>query len=323
MCRGYLKVAAAFTAWGVLPVYWKQLAGTRPELILFHRVLWSLVFLGMFAALRRARHVRPNRHLCQRDLFITAGAAMLLAANWYAYLWAMISGQLVASGLGYVICPIITVFFAALLYGERLAGYEKTALALMAAGVALRAVMLGSCPWLALLLAVSFAGYSVLKKKCSLDPVSGLLLECCLLILPTFLVAALLRGNASFAIWTGSTSINALLIGSGLITAVPLLWLAAGMKEVKLKFVGITQYLAPTLTLLLAVIVYDEPVTAADWVSFPLIWAGALFFVLKKSSAPSGQNQMATRPADEFARRRLLAANSSPPFPQACRLRGK
>ncbi|HQH27680.1 MAG TPA: EamA family transporter RarD, partial [Oligoflexia bacterium] len=281
----------AFAAWGVLPAYWRLLFRVEPEVILFHRILWSVVLLGLMLAARGQLGTAFSALRQRSALLMACGAVLSLGVNWYVYIWAMINNELVASGLGYIICPVLTVLLGSLACGEKLLGHQRAALVMMAAGVVLRAFALGRFPSVALVLAVSFALYSFFRKRSGVMAIAGLLFECMLLLVPAAMIVHSRGLFAGGAFWGGSPWESALLVMSGAVTALPLLLLAQGMPAVTLKFVGVAQYLAPTLTLLLAVLVYGEKLVLADYLSFPVIWLGVVMFLFGHAA------QLAIRPS--------------------------
>lgn len=268
---------AAYGLWGVLPVYWKLLQRVPAPEILAHRILWSLVFLTLLVGVRRewrtlATALRPAH------LRIYAAAAGLLAVNWLTYIWAVNAGRIVETSLGYFINPLVSVALGVLVLRERLRRAQSGCVALAGAAVVWLAVREGAPPWVALVLAGSFALYGLLKKKAPLPALPGLVLETALLALPALLFwgAQEVGGRAAFG--HAGPRLTWLLGFTGVATALPLLFFAAAARQVSLTTLGLLQYLAPSLQLLIGVWVYDEPFGRDRALAFALIWTALALY---------------------------------------------
>jgi chloramphenicol-sensitive protein RarD len=273
---GLLFALAAYLLWGFFPVYWKLLEGVDATEILGHRIVWSLGFvLAILAARRQWGWVRPLAR-DPRTVAIYAGAACMVAANWTLYIWAVNSGHVIETSLGYFINPLINVLFGALLFGERLRVAQRWAVGLAAAGVLYLTVAHGRPPWISLALASSFAMYGVLKKKGSLGSVQSLAVETAALFVPALAWLAWLdhRGTGHFG--HASTSTEVLLALTGVVTALPLVFFGSAVRRLTLTTLGLMQYIAPTIQFLLGVFLYKEPFTRARAVGFVVIWAGLI-----------------------------------------------
>jgi chloramphenicol-sensitive protein RarD len=270
----------AYALWGVLPVFWKQLAAFRPEAILaFRVVLGALFLLGLLAAGGRLHELRSA--LADRRRFVlVVAASLLLTANWYTYIWAVNAGFIVETSFGYYINPLASVLLGVIVLRERASWKLGLSVGLAAVGVLVLTFGYGRVPWIALALASSFAAYSLMKKLSSLDAVVGIAAET-LVVLPLaaagLLVLALTRG------WTlsppGKAAI-AISLASGVVTVVPLIFFGASARRLPLSTLGFLQYLAPTLQLLLGVLAYHEAFTSRHAIAFAFIWAAVLFFAL-------------------------------------------
>lgn len=275
---GLLYGLGAYIIWGFFPIYWKFLDHVDSLEILAHRMTWSLVFVvGVLALRKRAAWIRA---LLKRpkEIVLYGSASAILAVNWGLYIWAVNAGFIVETSLGYFINPLINVVFGALFLGERPRIVQWLAIGLAATGVGYLTLVYGQPPWIALVLAVSFATYGLLKKKGSLGAVEGLTVETALLFLPAlgFLVFVETTGGGAFG--HSDTTTHLLLAGSGVATALPLLFFAAGVRRLTLTVIGVLQYLAPTLQFLIGVFIYDEPFSAERLVGFVFIWAGLIVF---------------------------------------------
>ncbi|MEB3288325.1 MAG: EamA family transporter RarD [Leptolyngbya sp.] len=269
--RGILYALLAYGTWGLLPAYWKLL-GISPALeVLSHRMIWSAVFLGLIlivqgrwadlvALLRQPRRVGV--------LFLTAS---LLSFNWGLYIYGVNSNQVVEASLGYYINPLVTVLLGFVVLKERLHPLQWLAVALAAVGVGYFVVQFGTVPWIALGLAVSFAFYGLLRKTTPVAPLVGLAVET-LLITPFTLAFVGYLGITDQGHFGQTLPLTLLFMGAGVATSLPLLWFNTAAKRLPLATLGFFQYLAPSLALLLGVLVYGEPFTPTHAVTFTCIW---------------------------------------------------
>ena len=272
MKRGVISAACAYILWGLLPLYWKALQGVPALQILAHRMTWSLGFvLLLLLARRQWRWLGPavrNR----RILLTYTCSALLLALNWYLYIWAVNSGHIVESSLGYFINPLVNVLLGVLFLKERLRIGQGLAIGLAASGVLYLTITLGALPWIALVLATTFGIYGLLRKTAALNSLEGLTLET-LVFFPAalaYLVFLETQQRAAFA--HASLTTTLLLAGAGAVTAIPLLLFAAGARRITMTTLGLLQYIAPTLQFLIGVFIYQEQVTPARLIGFGLIW---------------------------------------------------
>lgn len=303
--NGALLTGAAFALWGVLPLYWKLLAGVPPLEILAHRIVWSLVFVaGVLTLTGGWQECRRNLSE-QRRLPYFLATAVLICANWLVYIYAVNTGRILESSLGYYITPLFSVALGLIFLRERLGTAGKIALALAVAGVAMRALQLKGFPWLSLALALSFAPYGLLKKRTDLNGLVGLLVETAILA-PLALAYLGRRWSLGEGAFGGSLSTTLLLAGAGAVTAIPLLLFAEGAQRVPLATVGFTQYISPTLSLFLGVLVYGEEFGLWSALSFSLIWIALGFYTfaqLKKNGLRAGAARRAKKatacPANE------------------------
>lgn len=276
MNPGVLYASLAFVIWGLFPLYFRLLASVPALEVVLHRSVWSLVFvLAVLAWQGRWSWLREVARK-PRLLALFAASALLLSTNWLIYVYSVHSQQVVESSLGYFINPLVSVALGVLVLRERLSAAQWVAVALAALGVLWLTWHGGRLPWIALALAFSFGLYGLVRKTAPLGALEGLALET-LLLAPLALPAlvwwtwahggALARGDAALTGW---------LLLSGPLTAVPLLLFAAGARRIPLALVGMLQYFGPTLQLLVAVWVFDEPFDARRLVGFALIWSALL-----------------------------------------------
>ena len=274
MNPGLVYATLAFVAWGLYPLYFRVIASVPALEVVLQRSVWSLVFvLALLAVLRRWRWLRELAAQPRR-LALFAVSALLLSINWLVYVWAVQAGHIVEASLGYFINPLVNVLLGVLVLRERLRRAQWVAVVLAAAGVLWLTLQTGRLPWIALALAGSFGLYGLMRKTATLGAIEGLALETLLLapvVVPALLwwtfarQGVLAQGDAALVGWV---------LLSGPLTAVPLLLFAAGARRLKLATLGLVQYLAPTIQLLLGVWVYHEPFDVRRLVGFALIWAG-------------------------------------------------
>lgn len=262
----------AYALWGVFPIYFKAVAALPALEVLAHRVVWTVVLVGVLIAVRRGWQRVARVFAAPRLLLALAGSAAVISANWGVFIWAVGQGRILECSLGYYINPLVSVVLGVAVLRERLGPSQWLAVALAAAGVAIEVISFGTLPWVALTLAVSFALYGLIRKTAPVDPISGLFIETLLLspLALLFLSTLALRGEGAFL--TGGWQVDALLLLAGPITALPLLLFVAGAQRIQLTTVGLLQYIAPTGHFLLAVLVYEEAFTQAHLATFTCIW---------------------------------------------------
>ncbi len=278
--RGLVLVTLTYALWGFLPLYMKALAHVPPIEVIAHRVVWSLpIAAAVLVWQRRSAEVIAALR-SPRLLAMAVLTAMLISVNWLIYVWAIVSGQAMEAALGYYINPLFSVLLGAVLLKERLGRTQLLAIALAAAAVLMMTVQAGRLPLVALGLTLSWGFYAYCKKSLPLGPNQGFTLE--VLVLCPFAAGILLwltlTGQSHFGAGSGRDTL--LLLGCGVITAIPLMMYANGAKLVRLSTVGILQYITPTLIFLCAVLVFGEPFDQSRRIAFPLIWAALAMYSL-------------------------------------------
>jgi len=278
---GGLLALAAFLWWGLCPLYFHALADVPALEVLAHRVAWSVVLLGAVAvATRRLPALLAALATPARAAKLLA-SAVLLSGNWLVFIFAVQAGRVQEASLGYFINPLVNVLLGVVVLRERLRRGQAVAVALAALSVAWLAVRAGSLPWISLALAFSFGLYGLVRKVARVDALTGLLAECLLLspLAFTYLVVLQVRGASSLG--TRGPAGDVLLLSAGIITAVPLLCFVGAARRLTLTAVGFFQYLAPSLQLALAVLVFGEPFAATRRIAFAGIWTALAIFSLE------------------------------------------
>jgi chloramphenicol-sensitive protein RarD len=272
--RGVAYGLAAYLCWGFFPLYFKQLAHVPPLEILAHRSVWALATLAVLLAgsggwglVRAALHDR-------RQLLILSVTTMLIATNWLVFLYAVVTNQVLQSSLGYFINPLVSVLLGYLFMRERLGRLAMASIVMATVGVLVMAVHHGRLPWIALILALTFGLYGLLRKLAAVEALTGLAVETLLLfpVAAGYLCYLAVMGLGAFP--SLSLHDDLFLPMAGFITAIPLLWFAAAARRLRLATIGFMQYLTPTLHFLLAVLVFGEPFSRSELVSFACIWTG-------------------------------------------------
>ncbi len=276
--RGVLYALLSYGAWGIIPVYWKEFGSTPPLEIIAHRLIWSCVFLGLLVASRGGIRECVRIVRAPRLLGILCVTALLLSVNWGLFVMAVNTGRIVESSLGYFINPLFSVLLGCVVLRERLSRTQAAAVTLAVAGVLVFGWHLGSIPWIALGLAFSFGLYGLIRKMVPVHPLPGLFMETALITPAAAILLGVLasQGTAHFP---GSLGMTLLFLSSGIITAIPLLWFNAAAKLLPLSTMGFLQYLAPTLQLLVGILLYREPFTSRHALAFGLIWAAIAIFL--------------------------------------------
>ena len=269
---------AAYAIWGFMPLYFKLLASVQPTEIVAHRILWSVLLLGLLATvLRRWGAIRAALGT-GKVLFTLVVTACLIAVNWLVYIYAIVSGHVLEGSLGYYLNPLVNVLLGVVLLKERLTRAQVFACLLAAAGVAVLAAGAGAGLWISLTLALSFASYGFLRKVAPVDALEGLWVETLILAPLALLWVVYLLGQGTAGFAHQGLGIDLLLILGGAVTALPLLLFTAAAKRLPYSTLGFLQYIAPSIQFLLAVLVFHEPFGAAKALCFAAIWAALAIF---------------------------------------------
>ena len=279
--RGLIVGAAAYAMWGVFPLYWTLLKPAGAIEILAHRVFWSLAVMAVLVvALRRVSQFKEILSTPRTRMFIMV-ASVVIAVNWGAFIWGVNNGHVVETSLGYFINPLVTVMMGVVLLGERLRRLQWVAMGIATVAVLGLTIEYGRPPWVALVLAFSFGTYGLAKKKANAGAVESLALETLLLapIALGYLLFLGSQGTSSFG--NAGTGHAALLVSTGIVTAIPLICFGAAATRVSMTTLGLLQYLAPTIQFVFGLVVFHEPMTAMRWVGFILVWVALAIFTFE------------------------------------------
>jgi chloramphenicol-sensitive protein RarD len=261
-----------------VPLYWKQLAEINPVELIAHRHVWSLALLVLIVAARQGFSGVTAALSTLRSLAVNSLSAALLTANWLVYVWGVNSGHVIETSLGYFLVPLVNVAAGRFVLHEHLRRTQWFAIGIAAAGVTLMIVQLGRPPWIALVLAGTWGGYSLMRKRSPLPAVTGLTVET-LLLAPCALVFLWWQHHTGEgALGRVDLRTHLLVLSSGVITATPLLLFAYGARRIRLSTLGLLQYLAPSVQLILGVWVYHEPFSSARVASFAFIWVALAIY---------------------------------------------
>lgn len=270
---GVIHAASAYIIWGIIPVYWKQITEADAAEIVAHRIVWTLAFTLLLLHLRGriGQLFVALRDL--KSLLALVVSSVLIALNWGIFIWAVMSDRIIETSLGYYINPLVSFLLGVLVLKERLTMPQKVAVGLAVLGVANQTLALGFLPWVSLVLAASFGVYGLIRKTVNVESIEGLTVETIVLLPLSGLYLFYLFSTEALSFGHHGAVNDLLLLFAGPLTAIPLLLFASGARRIPLFMIGFLQYLAPTISLSLAVFVYSETFTQAHGVTFALIWA--------------------------------------------------
>jgi chloramphenicol-sensitive protein RarD len=296
MNKGILNGLGAYALWGLFPIYWKLLHQVPALQVIGHRIAWSFVLLIVVILLTKQWKEFRSTALTPKTLGIYSIAAVLLSLNWLVYVWGVNAGFIIETSLGYFINPLLSVLLGVVFLRERLRPSQWIPVGLAAAGVIYLTVAYGRLPWIALSLAFSFGIYGLVKKVAPLGSLYGLTLETAI-VFPIALIYLLVvdfTGTGAFLHQGALTDI--LLIGTGVVTSIPLLLFASAARQIPLTVIGILQYIAPTLQFLIGVFLYHEAFDRSRLMGFGLVWLALIIFWLENYFA----NRVPVQPIPEL-----------------------
>ncbi len=274
---GLAYAICAYFIWGLVPLFWRQLDHVNSFELVVHRMLWSFVFVALYVLARQDWGVLKS-YFSDRPLMrrLTA-ASLLFSTNAAIFIWAVNAGYIVETSMGYFINPLFNVVFGVLLFGERLRPMQILAIASAAAGVLYYVFSLGSVPYIALSLALTFSTYGAFKKSISIPAAHGMAIETAIVLVPCLAYLLFLEWQG-IGVFGNDPKTDVMLALGGLITLMPLLLFASAAKLITMTALGITQYLGPTLQLIIGVFVFNEAFGSAQQVTFALIWLGIAIY---------------------------------------------
>ena len=275
---GLLYGLAAYGLWGIIPVFFKQIAAVPSIDIVAHRIVWSLVVLAALLTLAKAWNQVGAAVRKPKTLALLTLTALLVATNWLFYVYAINNGHILAGSLGYYLNPLANILFGALLLKERLDDRQWTAVGIAFAGTSVLAAGALDTLWISLILCFSFATYGLLRKIIHVDSLAGLSIET-MLLFPIALAWLLVGGTAGVGLFGHPGALTPLLMASGIVSTVPLLCFTAAARRLPYSTVGILQFIAPSLQFVLAVAVYGERLTTAHLIAFGAIWTALILYV--------------------------------------------
>ncbi|WP_269931560.1 EamA family transporter RarD [Aminobacter sp. HY435] len=276
--RGFLFALSAYLMWGFLPFYMKAVAHIPAAEVIAHRIIWSipiaavlLWWLGRTADIKTALR-------SPRTLALGALTASLITINWGVYVWAIGNDRALETALGYYINPLLSVFLGAVVLGEKLTRAQMLAIGLAALAVGLLTWESGGLPWVSIVLALSWGFYAMFKKTLPIGPAQGFFLEVLILGIPALCYIVYLQSSGVGHFFSAEMTDVWLLLGCGLVTAVPLILFANGAKLLRLSTIGIMQYIAPTMIFVIAIFIFREPFSSERAVAFALIWVALAIY---------------------------------------------
>lgn len=281
---GLLYAISAYVLWGVLPIYWKFVDRVSPMEILCNRIVWAFIFTMLIIMVTKQWKELKLIVKDKKQMFYIFIASILIAINWGLYIWAVNSNRIVDASLGYYINPLLAVLLGVVIFKEKLSTYAGAALLIALIGVIIKTVQYGKIPWVSLGLAVSFGLYGAIKKSVKASSIVGLTLETAMLtpIAAAYMTFRHISGVGAFK--TEGTLVIGLLMGAGVVTAIPLLLFASSARRLPLSLIGFTQYFSPTISLIIGIFMYKEGFNAADMIAFGFIWAALILYTFSQMS---------------------------------------
>ncbi len=282
-----MAALSTYLIWGVLPLYWNLLARAGANEILAHRIIWSFVFMVVVLMVtKRWQSFKEDCRALWQDK--KRGAILLLAAftislNWLTYIWAVNHGHVIDTSIGYYINPLMSVLFGIVFFRERISGLKKISLLLAAIGIVLMTYQLGKLPWVAVVLAVSFSVYGALKKQLHLNPFSSITLETLLMVPFAVPYIGILMMSPANHFSLATPDLALYLMGTGVVTAVPLVLFSYGANLLPLNVLGFFQYISPTIGLLLGIFFFHETFGMAQISALGFVWAAIVLFTVAES----------------------------------------
>jgi chloramphenicol-sensitive protein RarD len=280
--KGVIYAIAAYTLWGVLPVYWKLIDSVFSMEILSNRIVWAFVFTIVIIGVTKQWEELKLIAKDKKQMLYIFIASILIAFNWGLYIWAVNSDKIVDASLGYYINPLLAVALGVVIFKEKLSLLQGGALLIAFIGVIIKTLQYGKIPWISLGLAISFALYGATKKSIKANSIVGLTLETIMLTPAALAYIGVRQLSGVGAFQKEGIVVILLLMGAGIVTAVPLLLFASGARRLPMSVLGFTQYISPTISLVIGIFVYNEGFTAVDMVGFGFIWVALVMYSISQ-----------------------------------------
>lgn len=288
---GIFYALTAFTLWAIAPIYFKEMSFVPAQEVLAHRVIWSCVLVLVLIVILRYTEALKTVLQSRKVLLAMLGSTLLIGLNWGTFIWAVQNNKMLSASLGYYINPLISILLGVIFFKETLDRVKKAAVALCFCAVVFEVIQFGSLPWIALILAISFGFYGLIRKKIAVDSFTGMAIETAFM-LPIALIYLAISTSPTANMFDNSATINWLLFAAGPVTMVPLMCFAAAANRVSMVTLGFFQYIGPTGMFFLAVFLYDEPLSPEKLTTFVLIWSALamlIFDSVRRLRHPRGQ----------------------------------
>ena len=278
--KGVWFLLPAYLLWGFAPIFWKALGHISPFELVLHRTVWSFLLL-MSIVLSQGRMDEIRSIFRQKKILLSLFFTMfILSSNWFVFIWAVNNNQILQTSLGYYINPLLFVFLGMIFLQERLRALQTLALIIACLGVLYFAISIGSFPWIALVLSVSFGVYGLIHKRIDVDALPGLCVETMLLSVPAVIYLLWQNMNGDGAFLKINFKTDLLLVATCVFTAFPLLFFTAGARISNLSTVGFMQYISPSASFFLAIFLYNESFSFEKFFTFAMVWIALLFFTI-------------------------------------------
>lgn len=276
--QGALLAVLAYTMWGLAPVYFKLLETVSSVEILVHRIVWSVLVLGLLITINKGWRAVSAVLKSKKSTLLLIASSCFLAFNWWLFIWAINNERILDASLGYYINPILNVALGMIFLSERLSRLQYLAVALAITGVVIQLFTFGSFPIIAFGLATSFAIYGLIRKTIQVDAVTGIFWESAFLLLPAVLFWLVSPATASSNMFLNDTPLNLLFIAAGVVTTAPLLCFVGAARRLNYSTMGFFQYIGPSIMFLFALFVYNETLDDAKWQTFGFIWSALIIY---------------------------------------------
>ena len=288
---GILYAVIAYIMWGILPLYWKCVESVSSIEILSNRIVWAFVFTILIIATTKQWNELKCIFKDKKQIICISIASILITINWGLYIWAVNSERIVEASLGYYINPLLSVALGVIIFKEKLKSWTILSLVIACIGVGIKTVQYGRIPWISLMLAISFGLYGAIKKLVKTTSIVGLTLETAIItpIAIIYIISKCINGVSAFE--TENILVIFLLIGGGVVTAIPLLLFSSATKRISLSLIGFIQYISPTISLIIGIFMYHEAFTVTDMIAFCFIWGALAIYSFSQISLVRNTNE--------------------------------